>query len=49
MGIHLSDTDSDTFFDAIGARWLYAFSILGYAIGFLSMWLTQPSPLTRSH
>lgn len=34
---------SGTIFDAVGARWLYAFSVLGYAIGFLSMWLTRPS------
>jgi MFS transporter, PPP family, 3-phenylpropionic acid transporter len=33
---------SGTIFDAIGARWLYAFSLLGYGIGFLSMWLTRP-------
>lgn len=33
---------SGTIFDAVGARWLYAFSVLGYAIGFLSMWLTRP-------
>ena len=32
---------SGTFFDAIGARWLYALSAAGYAIGFLSMWLTR--------
>jgi PPP family 3-phenylpropionic acid transporter len=35
---------SGTIFDVIGARWLYALSILGYGIGFLSMWLTRPSP-----
>ena len=34
---------SGTFFDVIGARWLYALSVLGYGIGFLSMWLTRPS------
>jgi MFS family permease len=34
---------SGTIFDVIGARWLYAFSVLGYAIGFLSMWATRPS------
>lgn len=33
---------SGTFFDVIGARWLYALSVLGYGIGFLSMWLTRP-------
>ena len=36
---------SGTFFDVIGARWLYALSVLGYGIGFLSMWLTRPSNL----
>lgn len=34
---------SGTLFDTIGARWLYAFSVLGYGVGFLSMWLTRPS------
>jgi len=29
-------------FDAIGARWLYAFSAAGYVIAALSMWLTRP-------
>lgn len=29
-------------FDAIGARWLYAFSAAGYIIGAISMWLTRP-------
>jgi PPP family 3-phenylpropionic acid transporter len=36
---------SGTIFDAVGPRWLYAFAVLGYAIGFLSMWLTRPYPL----
>jgi len=36
---------SGTIFDAVGARWLYALSVLGYSIGFLSMWLTRPSTL----
>jgi PPP family 3-phenylpropionic acid transporter len=31
-------------FDAVGARWLYAFSAAGYAIGAVSLWLTRPSP-----
>lgn len=35
------------FFDTIGARWLYAFSVAGYAIGLLSLWLTRPLPGTR--
>jgi PPP family 3-phenylpropionic acid transporter len=34
---------SGVIFDAVGARWLYAFSVVGYAIGFLNMWLTKPS------
>lgn len=29
-------------FDAMGARWLYAFSAAGYVIAALSMWLTRP-------
>jgi MFS family permease len=33
---------SGTIFDVIGARWLYAISVVGYGIGFLSMWLTRP-------
>jgi PPP family 3-phenylpropionic acid transporter len=33
---------SGTLFDAIGARWLYALSVVGYGIGFLSMWFTRP-------
>lgn len=31
-------------FDAVGARWLYAFSALGYMIGAVSLWLTRPRP-----
>jgi len=31
-------------FDAVGARWLYAFSALGYMIGATSLWLTRPHP-----
>lgn len=33
---------SGAIFDVIGARWLYAFSVAGYAIGLLSLWLTRP-------
>ena len=33
---------SGTIFDAIGARWLYALSAVGYAVGALSVWLTRP-------
>lgn len=29
-------------FDAIGVRWLYAFSIAGYIIGFSSLWFSPP-------
>jgi MFS transporter, PPP family, 3-phenylpropionic acid transporter len=29
-------------FDAIGARWLYAFSAAGYLAAVVSMWLTRP-------
>jgi PPP family 3-phenylpropionic acid transporter len=35
-------------FDAIGARWLYAFASAGYAMGLLSLWLTRPSPNRRT-
>ena len=35
---------SGTIFDAIGARWLYALAVTGYAIGLLAMWLTRPTP-----
>jgi PPP family 3-phenylpropionic acid transporter len=37
---------SGTVFDAVGARWLYAFSVVGYAVGLLSMWVTKPRPST---
>ena len=33
---------SGSVFDAIGARWLYAFAVTGYAIGLLSLWLARP-------
>jgi len=35
-------------FDAIGTRWLYAFAVIGYAIGVLSLWLTRPLPSRNS-
>lgn len=35
---------SGAIFDAIGARWLYAFAVTGYAVGLLSLWLTRPRP-----
>lgn len=37
---------SGTIFDALGARWLYALSVAGYAVGLLSMWVTKPRPST---
>jgi PPP family 3-phenylpropionic acid transporter len=33
---------SGAIFDAIGARWLYALSAAGYAIGILCLWWTRP-------
>ena len=36
---------SGAIFDVIGARWLYALAVVGYGIGFLSMWLTRPQPI----
>jgi MFS transporter, PPP family, 3-phenylpropionic acid transporter len=33
---------SGTIFDAVGARWLYALSACGYAIGTICVWLTKP-------
>jgi len=36
---------SGAIFDVIGARWLYALAVVGYGIGFLSMWLTGPRPI----
>jgi PPP family 3-phenylpropionic acid transporter len=35
---------SGAIFDAVGTRWLYAFAVTGYAIGWLSLWLTRPLP-----
>jgi PPP family 3-phenylpropionic acid transporter len=29
-------------FDAVGARWLYAFSVAGYILAVLTLWLTRP-------
>jgi hypothetical protein len=29
-------------FDVLGARWLYAFSMTGYAVAVSSLWLTRP-------
>jgi PPP family 3-phenylpropionic acid transporter len=36
-------------YDAIGARWLYAFSVSGYAIAMLSLWLTRPVDEGSNH
>jgi MFS family permease len=33
---------SGVIFDAIGARWLYALAVAGYAAGLLSLWMTRP-------
>ncbi|HEX5808975.1 MAG TPA: MFS transporter [Anaerolineales bacterium] len=33
---------SGMIFDAVGARWLYALAVTGYAAGLLSLWLTRP-------
>jgi MFS transporter, PPP family, 3-phenylpropionic acid transporter len=33
---------SGMIFDAVGARWLYALAVTGYATGLLSLWLTRP-------
>src|SRR5215211_5159686 len=30
-------------FDTVGPRWLYAFAVIGYAVGLLSLWLTRPN------
>jgi PPP family 3-phenylpropionic acid transporter len=35
---------SGAIFDAIGAPWLYAIALIGYAIGLLSLWSTRPVP-----
>jgi len=35
---------SGAIFDVIGARWLYALAVAGYATGLLSLWLTRPDP-----
>ena len=33
---------SGSIFDAIGARWLYALAVTGYALGAFVLWLTRP-------
>ena len=35
-------------FDVVGARWLYAFSAIGYIIAVISLWLTRPHPLLQA-
>ena len=37
-----------TIFDVIGARWLYALSAIGYALGAVCVWLTRPSAVLNS-
>ncbi len=39
---------SGAIFDVIGARWLYALSASGYAIGALCVWLTRPSTVVSN-
>jgi MFS family permease len=34
---------SGAIFDALGARWLYALAMTGYALGMLVLWFTRPS------
>lgn len=31
-------------FDVLGARWLYALAVSGYALALLSLWVTRPAP-----
>lgn len=38
---------SGAIFDVIGARWLYALSASGYAIGAICIWLTRPQKNTE--
>jgi MFS family permease len=33
---------SGAIFDAIGARWLYALAMSGYALGLFILWMTRP-------
>ena len=33
---------SGALFDALGARWLYVYAALGYAMAFAALWLTRP-------
>lgn len=37
---------SGAIFDAVGARWLYAIAVTGYAAGLLSLWITRPKEAT---
>jgi MFS family permease len=36
------------FFDALGARWLYALSAAGYMIGIICLWWTKPGDVRAS-
>jgi PPP family 3-phenylpropionic acid transporter len=38
----LAAPTSGLLFDAIGARWLYAFAMTGYAIGTFVLWMARP-------
>ena len=38
---------SGVIFDAIGARWLYALAVAGYATGLLSLWITRPDTASQ--
>jgi PPP family 3-phenylpropionic acid transporter len=33
---------SGSIFDAVGARWLYALAVTGYAVGAVVLWITRP-------
>jgi hypothetical protein len=39
---------SGALFDALGARWLYAFSAAGYMIGVLCLWWTRPRDVQKN-
>jgi PPP family 3-phenylpropionic acid transporter len=39
----LAAPTSGLIFDAIGARWLYALAMTGYALGAFTLWLAKPT------
>jgi MFS family permease len=39
----LAAPTSGLLFDALGARWLYALAMTGYAVGALVLWISKPS------